>query len=91
MPFLLRYAQDDRLKPFTVAVLELRARAARTWVVTAYLLLHMYRSIALRLATIGHEVCTRCAHLAHIRLALLGRSLCLRSIPEYFDIKPLNR
>lgn len=39
-----------------MAVLELLARAARAWVVTSYLLFHMYWHIALRLASVGNEV-----------------------------------
>ena len=60
-----------------MAVLELLARAARTWIVTSHLLLHMHRHLALLLAAVGHKIGTLGLHLAHVRLALLCRSLCL--------------
>ena len=42
----------------------------------------MHRHLALLLAAIGHKIGSRCLHLAHIRLALLCRSLCLRCVTK---------
>ena len=67
------------LKALAVAVLELLARSAWTWIVTSDLLVDMNRHIALLLTAVCYEVIARCLHLVHVRLALLGwsRSLCL--------------
>ena len=66
-----------------MAVLELLAAAAWTWIISSYLLLHMHRSVALRFAAVGNEVVARSLHLAHVCLARL-RSLTrgFRSISE---------
>ena len=65
------------LKSLSVAILELLARTARTWIISTDLLLDMNRHIALLLATISHQIRTGSLHLAHIRLTLLSRSLGL--------------
>ena len=51
-----RSAHDDMLETFAVAVLELLAGAAWTRIVSSYLLVHMYRHIALLLAAVCHKV-----------------------------------
>ena len=71
------------LKSLTVAVLEFLAGTAWTWIITSHLLLDVYRHIALCLTAVGHEIGARSLHLAHIRLALLGRSLGFRCIPQW--------
>ena len=72
------------LKALAVAVLELLARSAWTWIVTSDLLVDMNRHIALLLSPVCHKVGAGSLHLLHfISLRLLrSRSLCLRRISE---------
>ena len=63
------------LQSLAVAVLELLARAAWTWVVTSHLLFHMNWHLTLLLASVGNKISARSLHLAHVWLALLCRSL----------------
>ena len=65
-----------------MAVLELLAGSARTWVITSDLLLYMYRHSALRLSAVSDQVSTACVHLAHVRLARLRRCLRCRAVTK---------
>ena len=70
-----------------MTVLVLLAGAAWTRVITPYRLLHVYRHLALLLAAVCNEVCPACAHLAHVRLALRGRSLDRSGLSQR-DMRP---
>jgi hypothetical protein len=70
------------LKALAVAVLELLAGTAWTWVISSNLLLDMHRHLALWLTGISNKICSACIHHAHVRLARSCRRLCCLTISE---------